>query len=85
MGNLAYSQCKGVGNFFGKRGVFRCRGMYWFVCNVGGVSGVVGWPNANTNSLLISSRDFKFGVGDEGVKGVIPPDKKPGVVDKFEG
>jgi hypothetical protein len=85
MGNLADSKRQGVGNFLGKRGGFGFRGVYWFVCNVGGVSGVMGWPSANTNLLLISCRDLKFGVGDEGVKGVVPPDKKPGVVDKLKG
>jgi hypothetical protein len=59
--------------------------VYQFVCNVGGVSGVVGWPSANTNLLLISCGDFEFGVGNKGVKGVVPPDKKPGVINEFEG
>jgi hypothetical protein len=49
------------------------------------VSGIVERPNANSNALLVSYGDLKFGVGYEGVKGLIPPDKKPGVVDKFKG
>jgi hypothetical protein len=34
---------------------------------------------------LITSRDLKFGVGDKGVESFIPPDKEPGVIDKFKG
>jgi hypothetical protein len=34
---------------------------------------------------LISYGDLKFGVSDKGVKGVVPPDEEPGVVDEFEG
>jgi hypothetical protein len=85
MSNLAYSKHEGVSNFFGKWGGFGFGGVYWCICDVGGMSGVVGWPSVNTNSLLVSCRDLKFGVSDKGVKGVVPPDKKPGVVDKFKG
>jgi hypothetical protein len=49
------------------------------------MSGIVGRPNANTNALLISCRDFKFGVSYEGVEGFVPPDEEPGVVDEFKG
>jgi hypothetical protein len=83
--NLAYSKHEGVGNFFSKWGGFWLRGVYWFICDVGGMSGVVGQPNTNTNSFLVNHRDFEFGVCDEGVKGFVPPDEEPGVVDKFEG
>jgi hypothetical protein len=47
--------------------------------------GVVGWPNTNTNSFLVAHRDFKFGICDKGVKGFIPMDEEPRVVDEFEG
>jgi hypothetical protein len=43
------------------------------------------WPNANTNTFLISSWDLKFRVSDKGVEGFVPPDQEPGVVDKFKG
>jgi hypothetical protein len=85
MSNLAYSKHKGVGDFFGKWGGCRFGGMYWHVCDIGGVSGVVGWPNLDTNSFLISCRDFKLGVGDKSIESVVPPDQEPGVVDKLEG
>jgi hypothetical protein len=49
------------------------------------MSGVVGWPNMNTNSFLVSGRDFKFGVCDKGVKTLVPPDEEPRVIDEFEG
>ena len=45
----------------------------------------MGRPNANTDAFLVSCGDFKFGVGDEGVKGLIPPDEEPGGVDEFKG
>jgi hypothetical protein len=85
MSNLAYSKREGVGNFFGKWGSFGFGGVFWYVSDIGGMSGVVGWPSANTNSLLVSCRDLEFRVSDKGVKGVVPPDKKPGVVDKLKG
>jgi hypothetical protein len=85
MSNLAYSKHEGVGNSFKKWGGFRFRGVYGCVYDVGGMSGVVGWPNTDTNSFLVSCRDLKFGVGNKGVKGVVPLDKEPGVVDKLEG
>jgi hypothetical protein len=47
--------------------------------------GVVGWPNANTNSFLVARGDFKFGVCDKCVKSLVPTDKEPGVVDEFKG
>jgi hypothetical protein len=59
--------------------------VYGFVPNVGGMSGIVWWPSANTNTFLVSSRDLKFGVSDKGIEGFVPPDKKPGVIDKFKG
>jgi hypothetical protein len=83
--NLAYSKREGVGNFFGEQGSCGFRGMYWCVDDIGGMSGVVDWPSANTNSLLVSCRDLKFGVGNKGIKGVVPLDKKPRVVNKLKG
>jgi hypothetical protein len=35
--------------------------------------------------MIASPAERNIGVGDEGVKGFIPPDEEPGVVDKFEG
>jgi hypothetical protein len=49
------------------------------------VSGIVERPNANTNALLVSCGDFKFRVSYEGVKGFVPMDEEPRVVDKFKG
>jgi hypothetical protein len=49
------------------------------------MSRVVRWPSVNTNVFLIAHRDLKFRVGDKGVKGFVPPDKEPGVVDEFKG
>jgi hypothetical protein len=83
--NLAYSKREGVGNFFSKWGGSGFGGVYWFICDVGGMLGVVGWPNANTNSFLVAHRDLKFGVSDKGIEGVIPPDEEPRVIDEFEG
>jgi hypothetical protein len=83
--NLAYSKCKGISDFFGEWSGFRFRGVYWFILNVGGVSGVVRWPTTNTNALLIACGDLEFRVGDEGVKSFIPPDEEPRIVDEFEG
>jgi hypothetical protein len=83
--NLTYSEREGVSDFFEKWGGFRFRGVYRFIPNIGGMSGVVGCPSANTNTFLITCRDLKLGVGDKGVKGFIPPDEEPGVIDKFEG
>jgi hypothetical protein len=83
--NLAYSKGEGVSDFFEKWGSFRCRGVYRFIPNIGGMSGVVGWPSANTNTFLIARRDLKFGVGNKGIEDFIPPDEEPGVIDKFKG
>jgi hypothetical protein len=83
--NLTYSKHEGVSNFFTKQGGFGFRGVCRFVPNVGGMSGVVGWPNSNTDTFLITHRDLKFRVGDKGVKGFIPPNEKPGVVNEFKG
>jgi hypothetical protein len=85
MSNLTDSKHEGVSNFFGEWGGFGFGGVYWCVSDVGGMSGVVGWPSANTNLFLVYCRDLKFGVGDKGVKGVVPPNKKPGVVDELKG
>jgi hypothetical protein len=49
------------------------------------MSGVVYWPNANTNLFLVSGWDFKFGVCDKGVKTLVLPDEEPRVVDEFKG
>jgi hypothetical protein len=83
--NLAYSKCEGVSDFFEEWGGSRFRGVYRFIPNIGGMSRVMGWPSVNTNMFLITSRDLKFGVGDKGVESFVPPDKEPGVVDKFKG
>jgi hypothetical protein len=45
----------------------------------------MGWPDANANALLVTCRDFEFGVSNEGVKGFVPMDEEPGVVDEFKG
>ena len=45
----------------------------------------MGRPNANTDAFLVPCGDFKFGVGDEGVKGLVPTDEEPRVIDKFKG
>jgi hypothetical protein len=82
--NLAYSKCEGVSDFFGKLGSFGFRGVYRVVPNVRRMSGVMWWPDANTNTFLIARRDFKLRVGDKGIKGFVPPDKEPGVVDEFK-
>jgi hypothetical protein len=83
--NVTYAKHKCISDFFGKWGAFGFRGMYWFVCNVRWVSRVVGWPDANANSLLVYCRDFEFGVSDESVEVFIPTYEEPGVVDEFEG
>jgi hypothetical protein len=66
--DFAYSKRKGVSGFFGKWGNFGPRGVYWFVLDVGGMSGIMGWPNANTNSFLVAHGDLKFRVSDKGVE-----------------
>jgi hypothetical protein len=81
--NLTYSEHEGVCDFCGERGSVRCRGVYNLVLDVGGVSRVVGWPSMNTDMFLINCRDFKFRIGNECVKGFVPLDKEPGVVDEF--
>jgi hypothetical protein len=83
--NFAYTKRKCVGDFFREWGGFGFRGVYWLVSDVWWVSGIVGRPNANANAFLVCCGDFKFRVGYESVKGLVPPDKKPGVVDEFEG
>jgi hypothetical protein len=85
MSNFAYTKRKCVGDFFSEWGGFGFRGVYGFVNNVRRVSGIVARPDVNTNALLVSCRDFKFGVGYEGVKGFVPPNEEPGIVDKFKG
>jgi hypothetical protein len=67
MDGLAYPKHKGICDFFWESGSCQIRGVYWFVSDMRGMSGVMWWPGANTNSLLVSSRDFKFGVGDKGI------------------
>jgi hypothetical protein len=83
--NFAYAKHKCVSDFFREWGSFWCRGVYGFVNDVQWVSGVMGRPNANTNALLVSGGDFEFGVSYESIKGFVPTDEEPGVVDKFEG
>jgi hypothetical protein len=83
--NLAYSKHKGVSDFFRKWGGSKCRGVYRFIPDVRGMPGVLGWPNMNPDMLLIACRDLKFGVSNKGIKGFIPLDEEPGVIDKFKG
>jgi hypothetical protein len=58
MRNLTYAKREGVGNFFREWGGFGFRGVYWFGCDIGGMSGIMGWPNMDTNPLLVYCRDF---------------------------
>jgi hypothetical protein len=58
MGDLTDSKGDSVGDFFCKGGSIGFWGVYWFILNVGQVSGVMRWPSANTNALLVSGRDF---------------------------
>jgi hypothetical protein len=85
MGNFAYPKCKCISDFFSEWGGFGFRGVYWFVSDVRWVSGIVGRPNVNANALLVSCRDFKFGIGYKGVEGLIPTNEEPGVVDELKG
>jgi hypothetical protein len=87
MRNLTYSKRESVSDFLGEWGGFWFwfRGVYRFVPSIGRVSRSVGWPSENTNLFLVPSRDLKFRVSDKGIKGFIPPDKEPGVVDEFKG
>jgi hypothetical protein len=85
MSDLAYSKREGVSSYFSEWGSSRFGRVFWCVSDVGGVSGVVGRPRMDTNTFLIPCGDFEFRVGDKGVKGFVPPDEEPGVVDKFEG
>jgi hypothetical protein len=85
MHNLTYSLCEGVCDFFTKWGSFGFRGVDRLVTNIRGMPGVVGWPGLYTNMFLVTSRDLKFRVSDKCIKGLVPPDKEPGVVDEFEG
>jgi hypothetical protein len=64
---LAQSKCEGVCDFFLKLGSFWIGGVCQFYLNIRGVSGVMWWPGANTNSLLVGSGDFEFRVGDKGI------------------
>jgi hypothetical protein len=84
MRDLAQAKRECVSDFFSEWGDFGCRGVCRF-SDVRWVSGIVGRPNVNANAFLVYSGDLKFGVGDEGVKGLVPPDKEPGVVDEFKG
>jgi hypothetical protein len=83
--DFTYSKREGVGDLFGKWGGFGLRGVCRFVLDVGGMSGVVGWPNLNTNSFLVTCGDLKFRISDKGIEFVIPPDEEPGVVDESKG
>jgi hypothetical protein len=85
VGNFAYTERECISDFFGKWGCFRFRRAHWLVCDIRWVLGVMTWPNANTNSLLVTCRDLEFGVGYEGVESFIPLDEEPRVVDEFEG
>jgi hypothetical protein len=83
--NLTYSKREGVSDFFVEQGSFQFRGVYGFIANIRGMSRVMGWPSVNTSTFLVTGRDLKFGVSDEGIEGFVPPDKEPRVVDEFEG
>jgi hypothetical protein len=83
--NFAYTKRECVGDFFKEWGSFRCRRVGWFVNYVRWVSGILARPHANADAFLVSGGDFKFGVGDESVKGFVPTDEEPRVVDKFKG
>jgi hypothetical protein len=83
--NLAYAKRKCVSDFFREWGCVRFGRVYWFVDDVGWVSGIVGRPDANTNALLVSGGDFKFGVSYESVEGVVPPNEEPRIIDEFKG
>jgi hypothetical protein len=85
VGNVTQSKREGVSDFFEEWGGVWVRGVYRLILDIGWVSGIVTWPSLNTNTFLVCCGDFKFGVGDEGVKGFVPPDEEPRVVDKFKG
>jgi hypothetical protein len=85
VGDLAYTKRKCVSDFCREWGCIGFRGVYWFVDDVGWVSGIVGRPNANTNAFLVSCGDLKFGVSYESVKGFVPPNEEPRIIDEFEG
>jgi hypothetical protein len=85
VGNLTDSKHEGVSDFFSKQGGSGFGGVYRFIPNIRGMSRVMGWPNAHTNTFLIAHGDLKFRVGNKGVEGVVPPDEEPRVVDKFKG
>jgi hypothetical protein len=55
---LAYAKRAGVSDCFYKWGGSGFRGVCWFGCDVRGMSGVVGWPNTDTNLLLVCHGDF---------------------------
>jgi hypothetical protein len=85
MGNFTYTKRKCISNFFMEWGGFGFRRVYWFIGDVQWVLWIVGRPNTNANALLVACRDFKFGVGYESVKGLVPMNKKPRVVDELKG
>jgi hypothetical protein len=83
--NFTESKFESVSDFFGEWGSSGFRGVYRFILDVRGMLGVMGWPNLNANSFLVSSGDLKLGISDKGIECVIPPDEEPGVIDEFEG
>jgi hypothetical protein len=83
MSYFAYSKRKCIGDFFREQSGLGFGGVYWFGNNVRRVSGIVGRPNANTDTFLVSCGDLKFGVSYKGVEGFVPTDKEPRVVDEF--
>jgi hypothetical protein len=83
--NLAYSKHKGISDFCEEWGSFGFGGVCRFVLNVRGVPRVMGWPNLDTYVCLIACRDLKFGIGNKCVKGFVPPDKEPRVINKLKG
>jgi hypothetical protein len=83
--NFAYAKRKCVSDFCREWGGVGFGGVYWFVNDVRWVSGIMGRPNVNTDAFLVSCGDFKFGVCYESVKGSVPMDEEPRIVDEFKG
>jgi hypothetical protein len=59
--------------------------VYGFILYVRGMPRVMRWPCANANMFLVTSRDLKFRVSNEGIEGLVLLDKEPGIVDEFKG
>jgi hypothetical protein len=82
---FAYPKRKCVGDFCREWGCVGFWGVYWFVNDVRWVSGIVGRPNADTDAFLVSCGDLEFGVSYESIKGFVPMDEEPRVIDEFKG